>query len=259
MTLAVDVSNWTRPELTADHVRAWRAAGVGLVVVQAVDPPPGYPRGVTREQLDAARNGGVVVDAYVYLWFGNPSVSLRNLLLLDGERVRRVWLDIEDAEGAARLTQGQREAIVDELLDACDRYGILPAGIYTGRWFWRPYMADTPRYASRPLWDSRFDGIPDVSANWVPYGGWTERAIKQYAGDASLGGVSGIDLNVVSEGEVVRFERETPESWPWPTWFESAVNYKGIADALGQQLEAERQRYERLRERLRSILEEEHA
>ena len=31
-------------------------------------------------------------------------------------------------------------------------------------------------------------------------------------------------------------ERETPEDWTWPTWREASINYKAIADDLGQQL-----------------------
>jgi hypothetical protein len=30
--------------------------------------------------------------------------------------------------------------------------------------------------------------------------------------------------------------RETPGDWQWPTWREAAINYKGIADELGQEL-----------------------
>jgi hypothetical protein len=30
--------------------------------------------------------------------------------------------------------------------------------------------------------------------------------------------------------------RETPDDWPWPTWYEAAINYKAIADHLAEQL-----------------------
>jgi hypothetical protein len=32
--------------------------------------------------------------------------------------------------------------------------------------------------------------------------------------------------------------RETPDDWTWPTWREAAINFKAIADELGQQLAA---------------------
>lgn len=33
-------------------------------------------------------------------------------------------------------------------------------------------------------------------------------------------------------------ERETPDDWDWPTWYEAAVNLRSIANELGQRAEA---------------------
>lgn len=38
------------------------------------------------------------------------------------------------------------------------------------------------------------------------------------------------------EGEAGMSERETPDDWPWPTYREAAINFKAIADELGQQV-----------------------
>jgi hypothetical protein len=44
--LAVDTSNFTEP-LSPTAIQGLKDAGVGHIIVQAIDPPPGYPRGLT--------------------------------------------------------------------------------------------------------------------------------------------------------------------------------------------------------------------
>ena len=55
--LAVDMSNFTDP-LSSAAIAGFKAAGVGHVIVQAVDPPPNYPAGRTRAQIQACLDGG---------------------------------------------------------------------------------------------------------------------------------------------------------------------------------------------------------
>ena len=115
--------------------------------------------------------------------------------------------------------------------------------------------------------------MADAAAGFRPYGGWLTPRIKQYRGTSALAGIGGLDLNVLSvseEQELVAASapdsapvtadsaaspgdpaappgdpaaqpataaaRETPDDWPWPTWYEAAINYRAIADQLGEQL-----------------------
>src|SRR5258708_35593496 len=67
-TLAADTSNYTGA-LSRAALNQWNNAGYGLVIVQAIAPPPTYPPSVTAQHLDMAVSCGLTVDAYVYCWW----------------------------------------------------------------------------------------------------------------------------------------------------------------------------------------------
>jgi hypothetical protein len=270
--LAVDMSNFTDP-LSPAAIQGLMAAGIGHVIVQAIDPPPNYPRGRTRAQIQACLDAGLTVDAYVWLWFDLDANDIhRKLHLLDGLNVRQLWLDVEDT-AAVNYSQAACEARVSDALAACDTYPTLSGartGVYSGRWFWldRRYMGNCTTFADRLLWDANYDDVADTRLGYVAYGGWDRPTIKQFRGSTAIAGIGGLDLNVLS----VEFEaqlspptsptlpdptppdrtptppdptppdpkRQKPDEWAWPTWEEAAINFKEIADELGQQI-AERQ------------------
>lgn len=258
--LAVDISNYTDP-LTPAAIEGLKSAGVQHVIVQSIDPPPGYPKGRTREQILACQAAGLTVDAYIWLWFDlDVNDITRKLKLLDGLQIRQLWLDVEDT-ASVKYDQATCEAKVTAALAACDARETASkqkTGIYSGRWFWADgrYMGNTASYADRELWDANYDGVADAATGFRSYGGWKTARIKQYRGTSVLAGIGGLDLNVLSVAEEQELiaatqpqtepqtepqaheERETPADWPWPTWYEAAVNYKAIADELGEQLQA---------------------
>jgi GH25 family lysozyme M1 (1,4-beta-N-acetylmuramidase) len=253
MTLAVDISNYTGP-IDPQHVDAWRQAGVGLVIVQAIDPPPGYPAGCTRQQLSTLRDAGMAAEAYIYLWFDADVGTVQHALsLVDGLPIRRIWLDLED-KAAANYNQAATEAKVQAALDACDAYanahGMPTTGIYTGNWFWSDpkLMGNTIRFNNRLLWDSHYDGVADTTANFRAYGGWSACTIKQHIGTSALGGVTGLDQSVLTADYAAGLTEEeeevaypVPEQYTnngWTTWREVAINLQAIADQLGQQQQA---------------------
>jgi len=296
--LAVDMSNFTDP-LSPTAIAGLKAAGVGHVIVQTVDPPPNYPPGRTRAQIQACLDAGLTVDAYVWLWFDLDANDIeRKLHLLDGLNVRQLWLDVEDT-ASINYSQATCEDKVTSALAACDAYPTGSSGrtgIYSGRWFWldRRYMGNSTRFADRLLWDANYDDVADARLGYVPYGGWDHPTIKQFRGTTSIAGIGGLDLNVLSVELEAQLnpppdtqptdpttpptdptnqptdpttpptdptnqptdpttpptdpttptdpaqptDRQTPEDWEWSTWREAAIQYKAIADALGQQLAA---------------------
>jgi hypothetical protein len=254
--LAVDISNYTTP-LTANAVEGLKSAGVTHVIVQSIDPPPGYPAGRTRQQIELCQAAGLSVDVYVWLWFDLDIRDIhRKLKLIEGLQIRQLWLDVEDT-ASSKYDQATSEAKVTAALAACDAFQTTSGqktGIYSGRWFWadQRYMGNTTLFADRELWDANYDEVADAALGFRPYGGWSAPRIKQYRGTSVLAGVGGLDLNVLSVDEAAEItggqtiatqpqgtaqpeERETPAEWPWPTWYEAAVNYKAIADQLGGQ------------------------
>jgi len=204
MTLALDISNYTGP-ITQEQVNGWRDAGVGLVIVQAVDPPAAYPAGCTRQQLETLRDANMPAEAYVFFWFdASPDHIDRALSLLEGLPIRRVWLDVEDI-GAKSYNQATTEAKVADALQRCDTWsqqqGLPQAGIYTGKWYWEAtdYMGNTSSFSDRELWDANYDFTPDATSGFRPYGGWTGCSIKQHIGSSEFVGVGGLDQDCLTD------------------------------------------------------------
>ncbi|TAJ21558.1 MAG: hypothetical protein EPO65_01305 [Dehalococcoidia bacterium] len=203
--LAVDVSNYTGA-ISGAKAAALRTAGVGRAIVQIVDPPPGYPPSVFRQQIPVLLDAGFEVEAYVYLWLGGNTAHQ----VLDAiarvapwrARLRRMWLDAEDVSVPEH--QQANRAAIDAAVGACS----MPAGVYTAGWWWRPYMGDSSAFAQLPLWAAEYDG--DASTRFTPFGGWNACAMKQHIGDTSLAGIGGIDLN----------------------WYENAPTVQGIQQPL---------------------------
>lgn len=191
MPLAVDVSNYTGP-ISPAQAQALRDAGVGRVVVQIVDPPPGYPPSVFRQQIPVLIDAGLEVETYVYLWLaGNTGQQVRDTITkVTPWRDRlspRLWLDVEDV--SVPEDQDANVRAVQTAVGACS----MSPGVYTAGWYWRPYMGDTAAFAHLPLWVAQYDG--EASFRFAPFGGWSACAMKQHIGESSLAGLSGLDQN----------------------------------------------------------------
>lgn len=240
--LAIDCSNY-QGSLTAATLRQWKVEGVGLVIPQAINPPPAYPPGVTRQQILACVDASMPVDAYLWVWTNsNVRTDIQaKLTLLNGleRHIGRLWLDAEDTAGATIAARITAISQAFELMDAwSNTHGKPRPGVYTGRWWWTGYAGNDQSFKDRDLWDADYDGVADIDHGWQPYGGWAKRAIKQFKGEP-------LDTNVLSAAEEARVlgtapapqpsARETPEDWAWPTWYEAAVNLKGISDQLGRE------------------------
>lgn len=187
--LSVDISNYTTP-LSLDQVNQWKAQGVGLVIVQA------WP-GRVRDQLQVLAQAQMPVDGYVFVYPGDtPALIQSRLALLNGYTIRRLWLDVEIV--------GVTLSEVRMALQECDKYPtrLNPTGVYTAYWYWPRYMGNYQGLSDRPLWDAHYDSIADAGKNFVPYGGWSHAAIKQYQGTSTLDGVGNVDLDVLSVEEV---------------------------------------------------------
>lgn len=242
MMRAVDVSNYTSM-LSQGVLDAWQNQhGVGLVIVQSLNPPLGYPPGVTRQQINACAQAGMPVDIYLWLWT-NSDVSAdmwNKLAVVDGleHLIRKVWVDVEDAAPATVVARIEAARAAFAVADAwCQMHEKPPAGLYSARWYWPTYMGNTTEFGDRALWDADYDGDPDNEAGWQPYGGWSERRIKQYAGTSTLAGQGGVDLNVLSIAEEAELthpepipEPIPPDCQPFKDALERAVNRLQIED-----------------------------
>jgi len=201
-TLAADTSNYTGA-ISRASLTQWRNAGYGLVLVEAIDPPPAYPPSVTGLQIDTAVACGLAVDAYIYCWWDMARLQ-RDIDTLRGRQLNRLWLDVEEFANGLPASVAARIAFVKQALNVLDAYPNkqqAQAGIYTGGWYWGNartpnYMGNATDFANRLLWTSQYDGIPNVDVVSL-YGGWQQAAIKQWQGTSTLAGVKNVDLNVV--------------------------------------------------------------
>jgi hypothetical protein len=188
-TLWADLSNYTGP-LDPVGCNDLKNAGYVGIIVQAITGLNN--KSWTRQQLSTAVDQGLRIAGYVWA-FKTVDVTPR-LRMYDGFQLESLWLDVE---GDAYIGYPSIESI-DRDLALCDAYTGLPTGIYSGKWFFDLMgWSASDRWADRLLWDSDYDGVPDVDHGFTPYGGWTSRAIKQFAGTSRIGRVDQIDLNVM--------------------------------------------------------------
>jgi GH25 family lysozyme M1 (1,4-beta-N-acetylmuramidase) len=188
MRLGIDCSNYSGV-LSPQSARCLRAAGFEFLIAGTQVPS------VTRQQLEAAIAAGLEAQAYVYLYWSRDTAGevRRALDGIAGLPVSRLWLDCEDA--ARGLSPG---AIVERIEAALAACGDLPAGIYTGRWWWRAATGDSTAFAHLPLWHAEYRGAidsPPALHDFHPYGGWQAPALWQFQGTTAVCGFS-VDLNV---------------------------------------------------------------
>lgn len=212
---AVDMSRWGG-EFTLEEASAMKAIGITHVIVG-----DGHPQGAglwARQQAEMALSQGMTVDGYIYLYFkADASDQCRQALnTLSGLPIRMWWLDAEDTE-SNDLSPMERLIFLDKCLDTLKKdQPTFKVGIYTGRWWWIPMVANSDRFSLYPLWNSYYDGNPDDSG--LPYGGWTSSAIEQYEGTTNICGQS-VDLNYAKNFEVDVTEEQ------FAAWFEK---YMGL-------------------------------
>lgn len=200
----VDMSRWGG-ELTREEALALWDLGVRHIIVGTGDPGGAGLWAKQQAQMWVKTNGarGGTVDAYIYLVFAVSATAqvTAALTTLYGVGVRMWWLDAEDP--AAPKDPAANAAFLRACLTVLG--ATRRVGIYTGRWWWGPWMGPTTEFASFELWNSFYDANPDESG--LPYGGWEHSAIEQYQGTTVLAGQS-VDLNYAKNLEEDAVTRE---------------------------------------------------
>jgi hypothetical protein len=164
------------------------------IEVAIIGSGPGNYGKWTEQQATAAHAAGMKVEGYTFLEWGYVAdIWVRSAIRSFGAmRPSRLWIDVEDTSIRPPLDW---EAYVQTALDEVRAHGI-ETGIYTGGWYWRGHLGNSTAFAHEKLWNSYYDGDPDIDG--LPYGGWTTAAIEQYQGTTELCGQS-VDLNAIWE------------------------------------------------------------
>jgi len=180
----VDISHWSG-DITDAQVSCWWDLGIRHVIAGTQNPAR------TVHQLDKLVQGGMSVDAYVWMyWDQDPAQQVQAALgIVQDFPLGRLWLDVEDDPGS--LTTGQIEAKIQAALDAC---GGFSCGIYTRKSWWDAHMSDSGEgstvFAHLPLWYANYDSNPSLNTwSYQKFGGWDAPTGKQYTNTIHLCGV----------------------------------------------------------------------
>ena len=209
---AIDVSEYGG-EIKESQWKAAYDAEYRMAIVQAWGGGaiPGGKNAYCARQLEGARRAGMMTAIYFHL----PSdTTIKTELLIQAvkeaagneyEYVKFVAIDIE---GDKLLHPTDPVA---RLFNAISYIQDKPIVIYTSKSAWGKVMGDTTAVDMLPLWDARYDKLPNLEANWVPYGGWACCAMKQYRGTTMVPGNISADLNMVHLGRLFpKIEPELP-------------------------------------------------
>lgn len=108
-----------------------------------------------------------------------------------GASVGMLWIDVEGTDYWS-WDQGANTDFISRITNRGVARGVT-MGIYTSNSQWSPITGGSSALSSFPLWYPHYDWDPSYS-DWVPFGGWSRPAIKQYVGDTYECSAS-IDLN----------------------------------------------------------------
>lgn len=191
MLKGLDISNYNGVP-SPGQLQSWRDQGIQHVVVRASLERQELSD-IAHQQLQVLGDAGFRLAVYVWAYFSEDAVTTANeaLSLYSEYSPDHYWLDCEETDPRwAGTSPSQRVAWIHDFVGAVQAQGGKP-GIYTGQWWWVPYMDNSAEFSDLPLWDADYDGVADDN-DWSHYGGWSERAGKQYSGNP-------IDLDVWHE------------------------------------------------------------
>lgn len=198
--LGFDISQW-QGKPPRQWFRDLRAAGFqcGIIQLWGGGPNGKGPNPHATYQLQMTREEGMDIMGYIWVPSGGVDTSalIQSAVSAAGSdyaNLLYVWPDVEaQFVGAARL---------QNCLDNIHATG-KPTGIYINRGSF-PLIGGS--FPQEKLWDAAWfynSGTLPSRGEWpaepgnASYGGWTERAIRQFAGDVNLFGGK-LDLNIVS-------------------------------------------------------------
>jgi len=202
MTLVLGVDFSEGDDITQSTIDAWKAAGVGVALIQYSQKLPTY--------LQQMAHSGIPLEAYVYLYFPvspwnqTPESRVQACLnMLRGYPVSRVWLDVEDPndnDTPANITAALTRCV--DLVEAAS----YQAGIYTGRYKFPERVGNTQVFARLPLWHADYINRAPTQADfdaWQGYNGWTRPLIWQWGDTQDFGGHS-VDMNTMEVDDVAK-------------------------------------------------------
>mmetsp|Transcript_1012 Transcript_1012/g.1578 ORF Transcript_1012/g.1578 Transcript_1012/m.1578 type:complete len:244 (+) Transcript_1012:9-740(+) len=196
--LGIDISEKCYP----DHFKCLKNDGYKFAVVRCFRSVGSVDTNCPHTIYNAWEGGMEHVDAYIFPCphcagskNGTQQVTeMINYIRSYNAKIGMIWLDIEGAQYWNANTNTNRQFFL-EMVQGAAKAGV-HAGVYTQKWFWEQNFGgnwDVSQY-NMPVWYAHYDNKKSF-ADFQPFGGWKEPAVKQYAGDVSGCGCS-FDANV---------------------------------------------------------------
>lgn len=174
----------------------------------------GYIFGIPRCYCSTGRVDGNCAQSVANAWAGGMSYvdvylfpcpkcgnaanqvqTLKNYLNSNNVRFGQVWLDVEGSQYWLG-NYASNQAFMEQLCNSTNSiFGSTHWGIYSSPSQWHAiFGSDWNKWANKPLWWPRYDGVASLTYNWQNFGGWTRANIKQYKGTSTVCGMS-VDLD----------------------------------------------------------------
>ena len=237
-----DISDWQGTPSLAWFLKM-KSAGYTMCWVQlwGLTPDGNGPSKHARYQLQMARVAGLDTGGYIVIYgdkTDDTSILVQVALKAAGqekEYLKFVALDVETAP--MRMSR-----VINAYYNIRNQLPGVTIAMYTSRWKWSvafgttewPFAATTPLLEARYWFNSGYAPVtpPSLEWMWIPFGGWTERAMIQYAGTVDTFGV-GVDRCVYDE-ERMKFavEEETEEELTMAQYQELKDLIAGLTDAV---------------------------
>lgn len=153
-----------------------------------------------------ANRRGKPVGGYTWATFNSPAKTAAQVfakLLQQGpHELGAVW-DVEDVYPNGSPTgasPAQRADWIEEgRAELAAEMGPILQILYTGGWYWEPYVEPRASFAEMPLWLAAYPGGTGLPSYLpTPPAPWPETRIWQFAGDVPYFGLDSTDLNVTT-------------------------------------------------------------
>ena len=187
--------------------RALKKSGQEVAVVGSWHGRDGNPH--CEENLLRAAAQGMKIATYTVLNGSQPG----NAAVSQGKSFcGNVWSDLRFVAIDCEL-DGITETHIRQAEAAIIAEGQTPI-IYTAYWWWHDHFGNPNSFSHLPLWNAYYDQQPDIDFQKLPYGGWQDVVIEQYAGSVQLEGVT-VDRNSFRKEFIYpkKEEDDMPQLW----------------------------------------------
>jgi lysozyme len=208
--LGIDIASYQHPGGAGIDWSAV-AANRRFVIVKATEGT-GYVNPYYADDVKQARAHGMVAGAYHFLRYSSSGAAQAQHFLAHFGGMKPgdlpPMLDVEDTNDAA--SPGQRAAIMKEWLDTVEAAVGRKPMIYSGSWYWGPYVGGPSGYGGvyPTAWAAYVSGCPKVPDDFPSINIWQ----YQGGGGKTPGIAADVDQDMFygSEADLMAFVNATP-------------------------------------------------